>query len=47
MVLPSYGSFTGGLNIDHPEIRSFIKKKFKIYILSQKKIFKFLSSNVK
>ena len=41
LILPSFGEFTGGLNIKNNIYKTFFKKKYKIYILGKKSIYEF------
>ena len=44
MILPSFGYFTGGLNIKNKNIQSHFKKNYYVYLITKYKILK-LSSN--
>ncbi len=39
LILPSFGEYTGGLNIKDKIYKSLIKKKYKVYILGKKSIY--------
>ena len=41
LILPSFGEFTGGLNIKNKIFKTFFKRKYKIYILGKKSIYEF------
>ena len=41
LILPSFGEYTGGLNIKEAIYKSFFKRKYKIYILGKKSIYEF------
>ena len=41
LILPSFGEYTGGLNIKDAIYKSFFKRKYKIYILGKKSIYEF------
>ena len=41
LILPSFGEFTGGLNIKNKIYETFFKRKYKIYILGKKSIYEF------
>ena len=41
LILPSFGEFTGGLNIKNKTYKTLFKKKYKIYILGKKSIYEF------
>ena len=41
LIMPSFGEYTGGLNIKDKIYKSLIKKKYKVYILGKKSIYEF------
>ncbi len=41
MILPAFGSYTGGLNINHPSITKNFKNPTRVYIQGNKKIYYF------
>ena len=46
IILPSFGQYTGGLNINNPVFKPFINNDSKIYMLTKKSIYKFTSKEV-
>ena len=46
MILPAFGSLTGGLDIKHKEFQTYFGNKFIIYLISKKRILKFSSRNI-
>ena len=46
IILPSFGQYTGGLNINNPALKPFVNNKSKIYMLTKKSIYKFTSKEV-
>ena len=46
MILPAFGSFTGGLDIKHKEFQTYFGNQFIIYLISKKRILKFSSRNL-
>ena len=47
IILPSYGHYTGGLNIAKSPLREFIDVNSTIYLLSNKSVFKLPVSKIK
>ncbi len=47
IILPSFGEFTGGLNINDPALKSFISEDYNIYFLTKKSIYKFSNKEIK
>jgi len=46
IILPSFGAYTGGLNINDPVLKPFVSHKSNIYMLTKKSIYKFTSKEV-
>ncbi len=46
IILPSFGEFTGGLNINDPVLKSFISEDANIYFLTKKSIYKFSNKDI-
>ena len=46
IILPSFGQYTGGLNITNPVLKPFLNNKSKIYMLTKKSIYKFTSKEI-
>ena len=46
IILPSFGEFTGGLNINDPVLKSFISEDYNIYFLTKKSIYKFSNKEI-
>ena len=46
LILPSFGEFTGGLNINDPVLKPFISKDYNIYFLTKKSIYKFSNKEI-
>ena len=46
IILPSFGQYTGGLNINNPVFKPFVNNDSKIYMLTKKSIYKFTSKEV-
>ena len=46
IILPSFGEYTGGLNINNPVLKPFISHESKIYMITNKSIYKFTSKEV-
>ena len=46
IILPSFGQYTGGLNINNPVFKPFVNNESKIYMLTKKSIYKFTSKEV-
>ena len=46
IILPSFGKYTGGLNINNPVFKPFVNNDSKIYMLTKKSIYKFTSKEV-
>lgn len=40
IILPSYGAYTGGLDIEHKAIKDAISKPYETYVLGHKKVYK-------
>jgi len=47
IILPSYGQYTGGLNITKSPLREFIDVNSTIYLLSNKSVYKLPVSKIK
>ena len=46
IILPSFGEFTGGLNINDPVLKPFISEDCNIYFLTKKSIYKFSNKEI-
>ena len=46
IILPSFGQYTGGLNINNPVLKPFVNNESKIYMLTKNSIYKFTSKEV-
>ena len=46
IILPSFGQYTGGLNITNPALKPFINNESEIYMLTKKSIYKFTSKEI-
>ena len=46
IILPSFGAFTGGLNIHDPVLKQFISQDSNIYFLTKKSIYKFSNKEI-
>ena len=46
IILPSFGEFTGGLNINDPVLKPFISGDYNIYFLTKKSIYKFSNKEI-
>ena len=46
IILPSFGEFTGGLNINDPALKPFISGDYNIYFLTKKSIYKFSNKEI-
>ena len=46
IILPSFGQYTGGLNITNPVLKPFLNNESKIYMLTKKSIYKFTSKEI-
>ena len=46
IILPSFGEFTGGLNINNPVLKPFINEDYNIYFLTKKSIYKFSNKEI-
>ena len=46
IILPSFGVFTGGLNIHDPVLKPFINQDSNIYFLTKKSIYKFSNKEI-
>ena len=46
IILPSFGEFTGGLNINDPVLKRFISEDYNIYFLTKKSIYKFSNKEI-
>ena len=46
IILPSFGEYTGGLNINNPVLKPFVSHESKIYMITNKSIYKFTSKEV-
>ena len=46
IILPSFGVFTGGLNIHDPVLKPFISQDSNIYFLTRKSIYKFSNKEI-
>jgi DNA ligase-associated metallophosphoesterase len=48
LVMPAFGSFTGGLSISSPSFKNlFLEKNFHVWMLSQRAIYKFPAKRVR
>jgi DNA ligase-associated metallophosphoesterase len=45
MILPSFGSYTGGLSVSHSSIARNFAKKFRVYALGDNKVFLFTQAS--
>ena len=46
IILPSFGTYTGGLNINDPALKPFVSHKSYFYMLTKNSIYKFTSKEV-
>ena len=46
IILPSFGEFTGGLNINDPVLKPFTSEDYNIYFLTKKSIYKFSNKEI-
>ena len=46
IILPSFGEFTGGLNINDPVLKPFISEDYNIYFSTKKSIYKFSNKEI-
>ena len=46
IILPSFGVFTGGMNINDPVLKPFISQDSNIYFLTKKSIYKFSNKEI-
>ena len=46
IILPAYGTYTGGLNIKSIEFKKIFKPGFKAYALGNKKVFRIENNNL-
>ena len=46
IILPSFGTYTGGLNINDPSFKPFVNQQSYIYMLTKKSIYKFTSKEI-
>ena len=46
IILPSFGAYTGGLNIKNPVLKPFVNHQSNIYMLTKTSIYKFTSKEV-
>ena len=46
IIMPSFGQYTGGLNINNPVFKPFVNNESNIYMLTKKSIYKFTSKEV-
>ena len=47
IIMPSFGEFTGGLNINNPVFKPFLNRNYYIYFLTKKSVYKFASHDIK
>ena len=47
IIMPAFGEFTGGLNINNPVFKPFLNRNYYIYFLTKKSVYKFASHNIK
>ena len=47
LILPSFGKFTGGLTLNNKIFKPYLKSDFNAYICSNKRVYKFSSSELK
>ena len=46
LMLPSFGAFTGGLDVTAPEIRRLFRRRFEVLLLGPRKVYRFPSSGL-
>ena len=47
IIMPAFGEFTGGLNINNPVFKPFLNRNYYIYFLTKKSVYKFASHDIK
>ena len=47
IIMPAFGEFTGGLNINNPVFKPFLNRNYYIYFLTKKSVYKFASDDIK
>ena len=47
LIMPAFGEFTGGLNINNPVFKPFLNRNYYIYFLTKKSVYKFASHDIK
>ena len=47
IIMPAFGEFTGGLNINNPVFKPFLNRNYYIYLLTKKSVYKFASHDIK
>jgi DNA ligase-associated metallophosphoesterase len=47
IIMPAFGEFTGGLNINNPVFKPFLNSNYYIYFLTKKSVYKFASHDIK
>ena len=47
LIMPAFGEFTGGLNINNPVFKPFLNRNYYIYFLTKKSVYKFASHEIK
>ena len=47
IIMPAFGEFTGGLNINNPVFKPFLNRNYYIYLLTKKSVYKFTSHDIK
>ena len=47
IIMPDFGEFTGGLNINNPVFKPFLNRNYYIYFLTKKSVYKFASHDIK
>ena len=47
IIMPAFGEFTGGLNINNLVFKPFLNRNYYIYFLTKKSVYKFASHDIK
>ena len=47
IIMPAFGEFTRGLNINNPVFKPFLNSNYYIYFLTKKSVYKFASHDIK
>ena len=47
IIMPAFGEFTGGFNINNPVFKPFLNSNYYIYFLTKKSVYKFASHDIK